>query len=465
MDKKYKFICVLSPNIICYKDAIESYIFKFGDINKKQFVGGFDLIKIKICSKIPNRPNNFYIETFNGNNYRKYEFETKSPYLAKNVTVVKTSTNTAIVSNNACYSMAGTTYGLYKTDGTLVHTFTLDASGRTTAYTLQQADGKDLYVQEISAGPGYKLNSAKYTVDFTTADSNDLITIAVQDTPMSDPITWTLEKEDHNGWFTVTDKTLAGAVFRVEYYDRTDIRTEADISKLDSATPKVTLTLTSSLVKVRRGFITINQSTLAAADSTGYFSGFNSLRELPLGTYRITEISAPSGYTVAPSTKPLVYYIYDNNGTPKFDHIGDTTIYNAATASDIVMQETPQVGFYAPTKIVAAGSQTITGLHSLNGTKYGIYYKSNDNLVCTVTFNAAGAVSDVVYAAGITPIHPWTAGNANIELAVGDYYAKEITAGRWFKLDTSTHDFSVTANVTTTADLILLMKLLMKVLL
>ncbi|MBR0395665.1 MAG: VaFE repeat-containing surface-anchored protein [Clostridiales bacterium] len=374
-------------------------------------------------------------------------------YAPKNVTVVKTSTNTAIVSNNACYSMAGTTYGLYKTDGTLVHTFTLDASGRTTAYTLQQADGKDLYVQEISAGPGYKLNSAKYTVDFTTADSNDLITIAVQDTPMSDPISWTLEKEDHNGWFTVTDKTLAGAVFRVEYYDRTDIRTEADISKLDSATPKVTLTLTSSLVKVRRGLITINQSTLAAADSTGYFSSFNSLRELPLGTYKITEISAPAGYTVVSASKPIVWYVYDNNGTNGSDFIADNTIYNSASASEIVMQETPQVGFYAPTKVVASGSPVITGLHSLNGTKYGIYYKANDNLVCTVTFNASGAVSDVVYAAGITPIHPWTAGNANIELAVGDYYAKEITAGRWFKLDTSTHDFSVTANVTTTADL------------
>ena len=374
-------------------------------------------------------------------------------YAPKNVTVVKTSTNTAIVSNNNCYSMQGTTYGLYKTDGTLVHTFTLDASGRTTAYTLQQADGKDLYIQEISAGPGYKLNSAKYTVDFTTVDSNDLITIAVQDTPMSDPITWTLEKEDHNGWFTVTDKTLAGAVFRVDYYDRTDIRTEADVANLNSATPRVTLTLTSTLVNVRRGRITINQSTLAAADSTGYFSGFNTLRELPLGTYRITEITAPNGYTTAPSTKPLVYYIYDNNGSAEFRYIGDSTIYNAASSAEIIMQETPQVGFYAPTKIVAAGSQTITGLHSLNGTKYGIYYKSNDNLVCTVTFNAAGAVSDVVYAAGITPIHPWTAGNANIELAVGDYYAKELAAGRWFKLDSSTHDFTVTANATTTADL------------
>lgn len=375
-------------------------------------------------------------------------------YVTRNVTVVKTSTNTAIVSNNKCYSMQGTTYGLYKTDGTLVHTFTLDASGKTTAYTLQQADGKDLYIQEISAGPGYKLNSAKYTVDFTTADSNDLITIAVQDTPMSDPISWFVEKQDYTGWYNKNDKTLAGAVFRVDYYDRTDIRTAADIATLNNTTPRVTLNLTSSTVNVRNGRITINQSTLAAADSSGYFSSFNTLRALPLGTYKVTEVSAPTGYTVVEASKPIVFYIYDNNGTAEADYIGDTTIYTAASASEIVMKETPQVGFYAPTKTVATGSPVIIGLHSLNGTKYGIYYKDNDNLVCTVTFNAAGAVSDVVYAAGITPIHPWTAGNANIELAVGDYYAKEITAGRWFEIDNSTHDFTVTANDTTTANLI-----------
>ena len=84
MDEKYTFIFVLCPNNICCKDAIESYIFKFADINKKQYIGGFDLIKVKICSRIQNKPNNFYIETCNGKKYRNYEFETKSSYLANN---------------------------------------------------------------------------------------------------------------------------------------------------------------------------------------------------------------------------------------------------------------------------------------------------------------------------------------------------------------------------------------------
>ena len=83
-EEKYKFIIVVCPNNICVKDAIESYIFKFLDINKKQYVGGFDLIKIRICSKIQNKPNNFYIETFDGKTSRNYEFQTKSSNIADN---------------------------------------------------------------------------------------------------------------------------------------------------------------------------------------------------------------------------------------------------------------------------------------------------------------------------------------------------------------------------------------------
>ena len=84
LNQKYTFIFILSPNEISYKEGIESYIFKFADINSQQFVGGFDLIKVKICSKIQNKPNNFYIETFNGKIKRNYEIEANSSYIADN---------------------------------------------------------------------------------------------------------------------------------------------------------------------------------------------------------------------------------------------------------------------------------------------------------------------------------------------------------------------------------------------
>ena len=82
MNQKYTYIFVLCPNIICYKEAIESYIFKFADINTKQYIGGFDLIKVKLCSKLQNKPNHFYIETFDGKTNRNYEFETISANIA-----------------------------------------------------------------------------------------------------------------------------------------------------------------------------------------------------------------------------------------------------------------------------------------------------------------------------------------------------------------------------------------------
>ena len=84
IDKKYTFMFVLSPSNVCYEEGIESYIFKFADINTKEFVGGFDLIKVRNCSKIQNNPNKFYIETFNQKVHKNYIFEAKSSYIANN---------------------------------------------------------------------------------------------------------------------------------------------------------------------------------------------------------------------------------------------------------------------------------------------------------------------------------------------------------------------------------------------
>ena len=77
-NKKHKYVCFLCPNNICYINGIESYIFKFFDIKSLKFVGGFDLIKISSCAVNNNKPNNFFIETYDGKTQRNYEFETNS---------------------------------------------------------------------------------------------------------------------------------------------------------------------------------------------------------------------------------------------------------------------------------------------------------------------------------------------------------------------------------------------------
>ena len=75
---KYKYICFLCPNNICYINGIEGYIFKFFDIKSCKFVGGFDLVKVSLCTLNSSNPNNFIIETYDGKEKRKYEFETNS---------------------------------------------------------------------------------------------------------------------------------------------------------------------------------------------------------------------------------------------------------------------------------------------------------------------------------------------------------------------------------------------------
>ena len=82
LNNKYKFICFLCPSNISYIKGIESYIFKFVDIRSYKLIGGFDLIKVNLCSINNNNQNNFYIETYDKKTHRNYEFETGSKDIA-----------------------------------------------------------------------------------------------------------------------------------------------------------------------------------------------------------------------------------------------------------------------------------------------------------------------------------------------------------------------------------------------
>ena len=82
LNNKYKYICFLCPNNICYINGIESYIFKLVDVRRYKLMGGFDLIKVNYCSVNNNNQNNFYIETYDGKTHRNYEFGTSSKDIA-----------------------------------------------------------------------------------------------------------------------------------------------------------------------------------------------------------------------------------------------------------------------------------------------------------------------------------------------------------------------------------------------
>ena len=163
--------------------------------------------------------------------------------------IVKSPANTAIVANNNCYSLEGTTYGLYTSDGTWIHTFIMDSTGNTEPYKLTDLT-KSYYVKEISAGKGYYLDTSTYNVKFEDAE-NGTVTFSLTDVPMSDPLNWNLVKVDNKGWDKITGLTLAGAKFSVSYYDTTNVNSLSDALALTNPYETVTLTAATDAADYR----------------------------------------------------------------------------------------------------------------------------------------------------------------------------------------------------------------------
>ena len=48
----------------------------------------------------------------------------------------------------------------------------------------------------------------------------------------------------------------------------------------------------------------------------------------------------------------------------------------------------------------------------------------------------------------VKPYTVWKTGDKGIELAEGDYYAKEQSSGRWFFVDSAVYEFTITSKDT-----------------
>ncbi len=387
------------------------------------------------------------------------------------ITVVKTPANASAVANNNCYSLEGTTYGLYTSDGTLVHTFTINASGTTETYTVSDRN-KSYYVQEISAGKGFMLDTEKYSVDFSKA-VNGLVTISVSDEPVFDPISWNIRKVDPENWNIVPGvRSFSGAVFRVYYYDRTDIMSAADGLALKEsealAVAEFTIDSNGNSFRVDVPGLKANAVSDAQGDYWRNYTG--SEKDAPLGTYVVKEVTAPAGYNLPNdnANQGIVFSVYqsDNGKSDVKAYFGTVTGSSAFGYLDgnYVVNEPSKYGWARLIKRAENTGTPVNGSFetSFAGTTYGIYADTNGNsvyndgepLMATVVFDADGHMESVTYADGFTPKFGFQKSNDRFELPSGKYVAMELKAAKGYYLNNESLPFTVEDNATKVTEVI-----------
>ena len=300
-----------------------------------------------------------------------------------NISLTKASSVPSVTNGNSCYSLAGTSYGLYSDQACTnrVATFTVDASGKTTT-TYRVAYGKTYYLKEITAGKGYNLDSTVYKVtvstdgkvsvdnNATTTVSGNTIFINVTDKPGRDPLYISIKKIDKNGSI-VHNATLTGAVFRLYYYAQ-----DLGASGNNDSTPTVIYEVTASSNTTAITLADLRYLTPVGGSNPDYLKNVPaSWTEYPYGTIRIQEIKAPVGYRV--NDQVLRYRLLEDGNTPVViesnSAYGNRNYWKHQQDGSWDLTELPKVGSYALTK-----SLDDTAIRSsLAGFKYELYNTSS----------------------------------------------------------------------------------------
>lgn len=381
------------------------------------------------------------------------------------VSFTKSSTNPTCVANNAMYSLAGTTYAVYgsqadaandqnrltlKNGATVIN---FNASGvADTVFETTNTTGT-YYVKELTAGPGYKLDTVTHTVQLNNTDT----TVSLTDDPLFDPFVFRFVKTDNEHWDMVTELTQAGATFDFYYYDNADTYGNF-ASYTASHTPKAQGVISMSAMSGSSdGTFSFTPQDLNAAGIT-YFAPFTGNNDFPIGTYIIKERTGPAGYAVSPEDFAWCITQNGENAVVTPLTVSQTFTYTALANSTVYMSEqAKELGSATFKKVVVSNNsleKLAPSLYSLDGTTYEVHAK-NGNLFCTITFDGNGDVKNVVYAQGLNPdaSNKWTSGNT-VKLPLtddtkGEYYLVETHAGKGYYLDTTKHNFTVTSGNTT----------------
>ena len=206
-----------------------------------------------------------------------------------NATLKKASDNSSITDGNGIYSIAGATYGVYadKDCKNQIATLTTDESGNTETVEVRAGT---LYVKELSAPAGYKVDKNVYSLQ---VEAGKTATLNVSDTPKATDTLIELFKIDmetqkHNAQ---GDASLEGAEFTWKYYD--GFYTKDNLPAQATRT-WVTKTIAETDSEGAVHYVTrLADKYKVSGDSFYTQAGKN---VLPLGTLTVEETKAPDGY-------------------------------------------------------------------------------------------------------------------------------------------------------------------------
>ena len=203
--------------------------------------------------------------------------------------IQKSSSNTTVTNGNDCYSLSGTTYGVYSDKGCTksVATLTTNANGNTDTVELRAAT---YYVKETKVPKGFQLDKNVYTM---TVKVNETTTLKVSDIPkVTDTLVELFKIDMETSKATPQgNASLEGAEFVWKYYDGYYTKDNLPSEPTRTWTTK---TIAEKDSKNEVHYITrLADSYKVSGDSFFTQSGVICL---PLGTITVEEKSAPNGY-------------------------------------------------------------------------------------------------------------------------------------------------------------------------
>lgn len=350
------------------------------------------------------------------------------------------------VSGNTCYSLAGTTFDVYYcatadsnsyVNATKIDTITINANG--IANKTITAKYGDYYLKETAAGKGFKkLNTIwgiRLVSDGTfvswisedngrswrtvTNSSDNFVTksgnsykATISNTPVYDPIFIKVGKVSLTGQKLIG--TLEGVEFTLEYYAQ-DIGINTSVANITpTATYRITNIPSNTQKEIEFEDIALQQNgIICISGNAAYLRDLynqNDNAEYPLGTYRLYESKAPTGYEKSNEViRYKIYYDATLNGANAQvinEATGQNTLatFNHNSTTDVLgitYDDNPIIGYYTLTKSVTPETFNKTGY------EFSIY--NGTTLIATGVTQEDGRVywtyvADIYSAADRTPL-------------------------------------------------------------